>query len=327
MLKAVSCLRAVRYNQLAVLLYGGSLKRAYIAADPLITNDFLRQKRDPNDRRKRALLLTAQGARVIGVAVRTARIEAREFAETLEDNDFYVRAVTAGVPKEDILTRQETLEATRADKRYARMSWGIKNERGIHYVYVRHNWVPKRLILDSLIYCGNKAASHTLVCRTDKGLRFNLKWFMRQSADIPLNIITLDEVPSYVFWLNAEFSDTAQKVMEALTPGGRLGYTDSDCTVALAWQHPTKGNMLLADLRVGDLHTLRGLKDHDFSAQPVTAFVTQENQARRWAHWLGWPENLWFIACNGGPGCTLYRVSGSDITVHKTVSLEEAAAG
>lgn len=326
LLRLVERLYAVKYSQMAALLYSGDLKKTYAAVNGVINKGLLRQKEDPFNRRQRALLLTAQGARELQTSDWHARVYRSKFFEVLENNEFYVKAVAAGVHEKDILTRHEALQATGADKRYARMSWGIRSKRGVHYVYVRHNWVPKQQVANSVIYCGNKAASHTAVCRSDKGLWFNVRWFMRHTADIPLNIITLEEVPSYVFWLTAQFSDTAWKVMEALTPGGRLAYADSDCPVSLAWHHPSKGTMLLADLRVGDLHTLRGLKGYSFSAEPVTAFVTSEKQARRWAYWLRWPEKLWFVAYSGGPGCTLYRVSGNDIAAYKTVNLEEAAA-
>jgi len=325
LLKAVAYFYAVRYNELAAVLYKGDPYRTYKAVDPLIRNGFLKQKRDPNNRRRRVLMLTEQGARAIGVPKWLAYSKKRQFTEALENNEFYIRALRAGMRREDILSRQEALEITHADKRYVCVNWGIKTGDGVHFVYVRHNWVRKKDIMDSLIYGSNKALSHTVVCRTTKGLWHNLNWFAKQPGLPAINIITLEDVPSYVAWLKTEFAALVNSVMAELSPGGRCTYADLTRPVALAWEQPGRGRMLLADLRTGDLHTLLALRRHDFDAAPVTAFTGTENQARRWAAYLKWPEKLWFVVCGSDLQAGLYQVSAGKLVLRKLLERSETA--
>lgn len=320
LLRTIGSLTALTYRQLADLCYGGDLRRAYEDVDRYIEAGLLRQKEVPHDRRQRAVLLTQAGARAADMRASSAQVKTRTYRKVLEENEFYVRAVRAGLDPKRVLPRQDALKLTRTDRHNCSVSWGISSPDGVHFVYVHHAYVTKRDILDSLTFADNKALSHNIVCKSEASLLRHVKWFSKILGVPSANLLTLDEVPVLVSVLRMpDFAELARFYMAALVRKGHLATTDLACDFSLAWEAPGKGKMLLADLRLGNLQTLMALDRHDHSGQPVTVFVMTEEQAKRWASYLRWPEPMWFLVCNTGTSGALYQVTSGTLVLQKVV--------
>ncbi|MGB9866541.1 MAG: winged helix DNA-binding protein [Bacillota bacterium] len=325
-LRWVGYLKALSCSQVAVLLFGGDLERAYYVLGALVKAGLLRQKPDPWDKRKRVVVLTARGARAVGLSEGLARLEDGEYVAAVGDNEFYVRAVVAGIPPGDILSRREALRATgRAPSRWCAVSWGVRHEGGLHFVYVKKEQLTRGQLCDSVRRCGQYASGHTLVLRTEKELRSSVRALLREAPVPPLKVITLDEVGVFAWGVRESFGCVAERLMWAYAPGGRLVGVEAGWLAAFAWSHPRRGQMLLADLRLGDLQVVNGLIGHDVRRRPVTVFVASEAQARRWARHLAGLEGLWFLVCEPHGWSGLYRLQSGQVILHRAADRKEAA--
>jgi len=293
------------------MVCGGDKVRAWREASRLIEEGVLRAAAHPDDGRKRCLVLTAKGARELGVEVGAHRvIKSSQLEWLILRSRLYVRLLTAGFRAESILGRKEALEKYGLEPQESYLAWVI-TEPGPYCLYVPWPSGYGAKVYRSVNNSEAKGVwfeAHILVHESAESWRYDRRRFVRNCPPGRFLLLRSDQVGELKALPAARVKEV-EALFKAIAPGGNL--TRAPIGSPLPLVYTRRGSMLVGDMRLDDISLAArviGLTREMVGGwNGVTLGVRDEAHAADWARLFGDRNWLWYLVAST---CSLYQYDG-----------------
>ncbi|WP_157109859.1 hypothetical protein [Thermanaeromonas toyohensis] len=294
--------KVVDFSDFRDIACGGDRVRAWRETSKLIEAGIVRAAGHPGDGRKRCLVLTAKGARELGVEVSAHRvIRSSQLGWFILRSRLYVRLLKAGFAPEAILGRKEALEKYRLDPQETYLAWVIADP-GPYCLYV-----PWPTGYGSKVYRsvnntegrGIWFEGHVLVHDTLESWRYDRRRFLRNCPPGRFLLLRYDQLGELKVAPGERTRDVGI-LFEAIAPGGRL--TRAPIGTPLPLVYTRRGSMLVGDMRLDDISlaarviALTGEMVGGWNG--VTLVMRDEAHAADWARFFGNRRWLWYLTAS-----------------------------
>lgn len=307
---------------------GGDRIRAWREAAKLIDAGLVRAAPHPGDGRRRCLVLTARGARELGVEVGAHRvIKSAQLGWLILRSRLYLRLLEVGFAPENILGRKEALERYRLEPQETYLAW-VLAQPGLYCFYVPWPNGYGAKVYRSVNNAEGKGVwfeGHVLVHENLDSWRYDRRRFLRNCPPGRFFLFRYDHLKM----LGVSPNDMVKEVgglFRAIAPGGTLARAPIGCPLPLVYTR--RGSMLVGDMRLDDISLaarVAGLTgDMVGGWNGVTLVMRDEAHAADWAKFFGSRSWLWYLAAST---CSLYQYNGKRLTRVGGVKDEKAARG
>lgn len=311
LLKWLRATKVVDFSDFREMACGGDRVRAWREASRLIEAGMVRATGHPGDGRKRCLVLTAKGARELGVEVGAHRvIRSSQLEWFILRSRLYLRLLKAGFAPESIMGRKQVLERYRLDPQETYVAWVIVDP-GPYCLYVPWPTGYGAKVYRSVNNMEGRSLvfeAHVLVHERLENWRYDRKRFLRNCPPGRFLLLRYDQLGE----LKVPPQERLREVgvlFETIAPGGRL--TRAPIGAPLPLVYTRRGSMLVGDMRLDDVSLAArvvGLTQEMVGGwNGITLVIRDEAHAGDWARLFGNRRWLWYLTAST---CSLYQYDG-----------------
>lgn len=326
--------RALTVESLAELAFEGDAKACYKSLRVLVQKRLVLARKDPQDQRRRYVLLSKKGIQYMPEHFRSALLSTyanRSRAERqVEANEIYVAALKAGIPASMVLDRESALAVLGLNPARSPIAWLAGTNAAYYAVYLRR---PERRtpLLAGFAEAGGKVAGHVVFYR-DVDLNRDRRWFVEQILPANVHLLRLEDMPVFARLLRdpSGWVDAVKECLDVLSPGGRIYPAPSGCP--LEWMWDKRGNpLLIGDLTTGNVALAARVRElrldymkHSRWGNGVLLLVHDGKDAAAWAKLLEHRPWVWFLSLEGP---ALYRCVGGNVVLFRHARQAEEGGG
>ncbi|MGI9951275.1 hypothetical protein V3F56_02845 [Moorellaceae bacterium AZ2] len=301
----------VDFSDFRDVICEGDRVKAWREAAGLIEAGLVRSAGHPDDARKRCLILTAKGARELGIEVGGNRvIRSSQLKWFILRSRLYIQLLLAGFEPRTILGRKEALQKYGLEPQDTYLAWVVL-EPGPHCLYVPWPSGYGAKVYRSVNNAEGKTvvfAGHVLVHETRENWRYDRRRFLRNCPPGRFLLLCYDQLAE----LRISQRDRIGKLWAlfvALAPGGKLSRAPLGAPLPLVYTR--RGSMLVGDMRLDDISLAARVAaltgDMLGGWNGVTLVMRDEAHVADWVKFFGDRSWLWYLAAST---CSLYRYSG-----------------